>query len=71
MSQITTHVLDTAAGKPAEGIRIFLQGTEHDFWIDIASGGTNEDGRISNFMKDDQLIEPGVYRMIFKTKSYS
>ena len=71
MSQITTHVLDTAKGSPAEGIMISLQkpvGT--DSWETITSGTTNSDGRIPNFLGEDQQIPPGIYRMVFETKAY-
>ena len=71
MGQITTHVLDTAKGQPAEGITIFLQEQlDEDTWNDVASGVTNSDGRIPNFMANDRVIEPGIYRMIFETKAY-
>ncbi|MCF6361632.1 MAG: hydroxyisourate hydrolase [Cyclobacteriaceae bacterium] len=71
MSQITTHVLDTALGKPAEGIKIILQRPKGDNeWEDIASGVTNSDGRIAQFMEKDQVIAPGIYRMFFETKAY-
>jgi hydroxyisourate hydrolase len=71
MKQITTHVLDTALGKPAEGIMILLQKPiAEDQWEDIADGVTNPDGRVPNFMKEDQKIAPGIYRMLFKTKAY-
>lgn len=71
MSQITTHVLDTALGKPAEGIRISLQRPSGvGQWEDICSGITNHDGRIPQFLPDDRVIEPGTYRMRFETKAY-
>jgi len=71
MSQITTHVLDTARGLPADGIRISLQRpTGKDQWEDIVFGVTNDDGRIPGFMPDDLVIEPGVYRMLFDTQDY-
>ena len=71
MSQITTHVLDTAKGKPAEGIMIFLQRpTMEGQWEDVTSGVTNSDGRVANFMSEDQVIEPGIYRMVFETGAY-
>ena len=71
MSQITTHVLDTSKGQPAEGIKISLQRpSAQDQWENITSGVTNSDGRVANFMSDDQVIEPGIYRMLFDTKSY-
>ncbi len=70
MDQITTHVLDTAQGKPADGIRITLQRpSDNGRWDDICSGITNEDGRIPGFM-DSNSIPPGVYRMLFDTASY-
>ena len=71
MSQITTHVLDTSKGLPAEGITISLQRPiGEDQWEEITSGITNSDGRISNFLSNDQKIRPGRYRMLFETKSY-
>ena len=71
MSQITTHVLDTSKGIPAEGIKISLQKpTGEDQWEEITSGTTNSDGRITNFMSEDLIIPPGRYRMLFETRSY-
>ena len=71
MSQITTHVLDTSKGSPAEGIKITLQQPiGSDQWQNICSGITNADGRIAQFLPDDKIIEPGIYRMLFDTKSY-
>jgi len=71
MSQITTHVLDTSKGSPAEGIQIKLQkpiGTNE--WEDITSGITNSDGRITGFLDDNMILEPGRYRMEFMTGEY-
>jgi 5-hydroxyisourate hydrolase len=71
MSQITTHVLDTSKGRPAEGITITLQRqTGLDQWDTITTGRTNEDGRVPNFIPMDVIIEPGVYRMVFETGEY-
>ncbi|MEP1093762.1 MAG: hydroxyisourate hydrolase [Cyclobacteriaceae bacterium] len=70
MSQITTHVLDTAKGLPAEGIRISLQKPVDNDWENIASGNTNSDGRVANFLPTDQVIQPGVYRILFETGAY-
>ena len=71
MSQITTHVLDTSQGKPAEGIRISLQKPMgKDQWETIASGTTNADGRVAALLPADMVIAPGVYRMLFETQSY-
>ncbi len=71
MSQITTHVLDTAAGKPAEGIPITLQrSTGNNQWEKIAAGITNSDGRIATLLPVTQKLNPGVYRLLFETKIY-
>ena len=69
MASISTHVLDTARGRPAEGIPILLETLGEADWEKLASGSTNADGRIANFL-DDTQIEPGVYRMTFDTYAY-
>lgn len=71
MSQITTHVLDTSKGRPAEGIQITLQSfSEDERWANVASGITNSDGRISDLLSDQEHLIPGIYRMLFQTGSY-
>jgi len=45
MSQITTHILDTALGKPAAGVAIRLLQKVDDDWIVVASGETNTEDR--------------------------
>ena len=70
MSQITTHVLDTSLGKPAEGLAIALQQLENGKWENIASGRTNADGRIANLLLPNESLVPGVYRMEFQTGEY-
>jgi 5-hydroxyisourate hydrolase len=60
---ISTHVLDTAAGRPAPGIRVRcrrLDGTTAG-----ATGGvTDEDGRIADLLGELELT-PGRYRLEF------
>ena len=69
MSPITTHVLDTAKGCPAEGIAVTLEYMESPKnWINIAAGSTNEDGRIMDWMQGD--IQEGEYRISFDTNDY-
>ena len=70
MSQITTHILDTSLGKPAQGVNITLEQKVAADWNKLATGITNSDGRIGNLLPDDKIVEPGIYRMIFDTKSY-
>jgi len=69
MSQITTHILDTSKGKPAEGVTIILYSANNDTWKEIARGITNSDGRIADLLKNG-LLQHGVYKMRFETKEY-
>jgi 5-hydroxyisourate hydrolase len=60
---ISTHVLDTSKGRPAEGVSITL---EDDRGV-IASGKTNSDGRLKLI---DDPPEEGTYRITFDTGGY-
>ena len=58
---ISTHVLDTARGEPAAGVRVELyRGGEL-----VASCETDNDGRIRELAD----VEPGVYRLVFHPHS--
>ena len=59
---LSTHVLDTARGEPAAGVRIWLErdgATMHE-------AVTDADGRV----RDLGPIEPGRYRLVFDTAAY-
>lgn len=70
MSQITTHVLDTSIGKPGQGILIKLQQSVDGEWKTLGKGTSNDDGRVTDLLKDDVVLSPGTYRMWFDTGSY-
>jgi 5-hydroxyisourate hydrolase len=70
MSHITTHVLDTAKGKPAEGIKIILYRQQEQEWLPIANGITSKDGRIADLLEKENAPDPGLYKMEFFTKDY-
>lgn len=71
MSTISTHVLDTARGVPAEGLPITLEEQVTGGWERIGGGVTNDDGRVRDLLDPDRdgLVE-GVYRMTFDTGAY-
>lgn len=46
MSTITTHILDTALGKPARDVRITLEQQSTEGWAELAQGKTDDDGRL-------------------------
>lgn len=60
---ISTHVLDTAAGRPAAGVkvRLFLA---NEF---VAEGVTDQDGRIRSLLTE---AKAGQYRLVFETGDY-
>ena len=69
MSPITTHILDTHRGCPAAGVRIELRELQEDSFKAIASGHTNDDGRLPGLLAEGSLT-PGIYQMYFATQAY-
>jgi 5-hydroxyisourate hydrolase len=70
MSRVTTHVLDTASGKPAAGVSVRLERSLADeSFEEIASGVTDSNGRLGDLMADDALVE-GIHRIVFDTGAY-
>ena len=62
MTSLSTHVLDTAAGAPAQGVRVEL----HRGDTRLAAGTTDADGRIAELGEN---LEPGAYRLVFHPPS--
>ena len=63
MAGITTHVLDTAKGKPAAGVRVTLMMGDRPLF----EGATDSDGRARLLDR----AEPGTYRLTFHTGDYN
>ncbi len=70
MASISTHVLDTALGKPAEGLAIHLQAYDDGAWTLVGEGITDADGRVPKTTLAPNGITPGVYQMVFETGAY-
>lgn len=70
MSRITTHILDTSAGRPAEGIKVVLESDTEGKREVIGSGISDKDGRIKDLVKEGSELSPGIYRLIFDIKTY-
>ena len=68
---ITTHVLDTALGRPAAGIPVRLErrGRTGE-WEALGRGETDRDGRLGNLYPEGAPLAGGVYRITFQTHGY-
>ncbi|RMG17118.1 MAG: hydroxyisourate hydrolase [Deltaproteobacteria bacterium] len=69
MSAITTHVLDTAGGRPAAGVEVTLERQQGGGWSVLATGVTDGDGRITDLLPPGP-IEAGTYRLTFATGAW-
>ena len=70
MGRLTTHVLDTAAGRPAAGLRIDLYGVEDAARRLITSVTTNDDGRVDGPLLDGADFGAGRYQLVFHAGAY-
>jgi len=68
-SPITTHVLDTASGRPAAGIAVTLEIQAGAGWNPVGRGTTDADGRAGNLIADGKIIA-ATYRLRFDTEAY-
>jgi 5-hydroxyisourate hydrolase len=65
MSTLSTHVLDTALGRPAQGIRVTLSRGS----TELGSAVTDADGRVKDLQGKESLDE-GDYRLTFHVGAY-
>lgn len=63
---ISTHILDTSKGQPAEGVKVLLEKWIGQDWKGLGDGTTNSDGR-TNF---ECPKEKGLYRLSFEVPDY-
>jgi 5-hydroxyisourate hydrolase len=69
MSAITTHVLDTARGRPAAGLVVVLEMEQAGSWREIGRGITDANGRVMSLASGAPL-SAGVHRLTFDTGAY-
>lgn len=67
---LTTHVLDTARGCPAEGIRITLERLAGNTREQIAEAVTNADGRTDSPILPKDDFATGTYELTFHAGDY-
>jgi 5-hydroxyisourate hydrolase len=69
MGRLTTHVLDTASGKPAAGVKVELFRVGSDS-APISVATTNADGRVDRPLLEGADFTPGMYELRFHAGDY-
>ncbi|WP_416137855.1 hydroxyisourate hydrolase [Halomonas sp. HK25] len=70
MGRLTTHVLDTAQGRPGEGIRIEVYRLEGDGRRRLKEVITNDDGRCDAPILEGDDFTAGEYELLFHAGDY-
>lgn len=66
---VSTHILDTAKGRPAAGVKILIERRELAGFTPIASAVTDDDGRVKQLLTATQSTA-GEYRATFEVGAY-
>jgi 5-hydroxyisourate hydrolase len=70
MGRLTTHVLDTAQGKPGAGIPLTVLRLEGERRRQVAAAMTNADGRVDRPLLDGEAFTSGIYEIVFAVGEY-
>ena len=70
MGRLTTHVLDTANGKPAAGMAVELSILDGKKWKIVKSLRTNTDGRTDAPLLEGNALQKAQYRLVFDVAAY-
>lgn len=68
--KLTTHVLDTAKGKPGTGIAITLHRITSDGSECLSRTTTNADGRTDKPLLEGEALREGLYEITFSVGKY-
>ena len=67
---LSVHILNQQTGLPSQGVQVELDKQQGSSWQHIASGKTDADGRIKTLYPRADNMEPGIYKVTFKTGEY-
>lgn len=70
MGKLSTHVLDTAQGKPGAGVVIELYAVEAGGRRLLKRDTTNADGRCAGPLLAGEAMRPGSYELVFAAGDY-
>ncbi|WP_173932811.1 hydroxyisourate hydrolase [Chelativorans sp. Marseille-P2723] len=68
--RLTTHVLDTAAGRPAAGLEVALYRLTGETRRHLKTVRTNHDGRCDAPLLEGDAFAPGEYELVFHVGDY-
>ena len=69
--QLSSHILDVTLGKPATGVKITLsKQDDKGHWDKVDEKYTDNNGRITDFIKQDGKDHTGIYKLTYHTKPY-
>jgi 5-hydroxyisourate hydrolase len=67
---ISTHILDTALGRPAAKVPVSLAIRNNEGWTPLNEVITDADGRYKQLLPSTETLTVGVYRVHFDTSAY-
>ena len=70
MGRLTTHVLDTASGRPAAGLAIDLYRLDGEQRTHLQGVTTNEDGRVDGPLMEGGSMQTGRFQLVFHAAAY-
>jgi 5-hydroxyisourate hydrolase len=71
LPSLSTHILDTALGRPATGIAVSLARRDGVEWTIVEESRTDADGRIKSLpVVSCDGAEPSIFRLRFATAPY-
>jgi 5-hydroxyisourate hydrolase len=67
---LSTHILNTASGRPAQGVAIALSRLDGSEWMHLNEADTDADGRCKTIFPAETPFTAATYRLRFETAAY-
>jgi 5-hydroxyisourate hydrolase len=70
MGKLSTHVLDTAHGKPGAGVKVEVYAVDGGQRTLLKQDSTNKDGRCNTPLLEGDTLRAGQYELVFAAGDY-